>query len=142
MYDDFLEQLPISTNQNAKGKELVPKILGLRIDEGFYDKGNWLRDANTSMSGLELFRKWFLQRNHDTPLNNVWEFDIGKLVIPDVLIDDNFLTMFEKRYDPMLQVVKNHAGDNLFGVTNEVIIEVFILNPNLALHEKIDFDDL
>lgn len=42
--DDFLEQLTMSTNVGAKAKELVPKKPRLRIGDGLYDKGNWLRD--------------------------------------------------------------------------------------------------
>lgn len=36
--DDFLEKLPLSTNEAAKGKELVPKNPRLLVSEGFYDK--------------------------------------------------------------------------------------------------------
>lgn len=43
--DDFLEQLTMSTNATAKMKELVPKAPRLRIGDGLYDKGNWLRDS-------------------------------------------------------------------------------------------------
>lgn len=101
-----------------------------------------MRDAETSTSGLELFRKWFSERKHDAPLSNVWQFDIGKLIVPRVFFDDDLLTMIAKRYDPVLRVVKNHAGENLFSVTLEVIREVFMLDPNHTLHEKIDLDDL
>lgn len=142
VHDNFLEQFPLSTNKKTKGKELAPKNPRIIISEGFYDKGNWVRDAETSIGGLELFRKWVLQRKHDTPLTNVWEFGIGKLVVPSVFMDENLLKMLAKRYDLMLRVVKNHARDSLFRVTTKVIREVFMLNPNHALHEKIDLDDL
>ena len=59
IHAEFLEQSNASTNDSAKGKELVPKAPRLKIDEGSYDKGNLLRDAQTSMGGLELFKKWF-----------------------------------------------------------------------------------
>ena len=57
-------------------------------------------------------------------------------------MDDDLLTMLAKTYDPMLWVVKKHARVKLFRITIEVIREVFELNPNLSLHEKIDLDDL
>lgn len=75
-------------------------------------------------------------------MSNVWEFDVGKLVVPGVLFDDDLLTMLAKRYNLVLIVVKNHARDNLFRVTTEVIRAVFMLNPNHDLHEKIEFDVL
>lgn len=112
------------------------------VTEGFYNKENWLRDTERSTSGLELFRKWFTKRKNDTPLSNVWHFDIGKLVIPIIFFDDDLLIMIAKRYDPMLRVVKNYVGENLFRVTPEVIREVFMLNPNHTLHDKIEMDDL
>lgn len=77
VHDDPLKKILLSTNEAVKGKELVPKNPRLMIDEGFYDKGNQPRDAKTSMGGLELFRKWFSQRNHDTPLRNFWELALG-----------------------------------------------------------------
>lgn len=40
VHDDFLEQLPFSTNETAKGKELVPKNPRLLVSEDFYDKAN------------------------------------------------------------------------------------------------------
>lgn len=50
--DDFLEQLTLSTNQASKAKELVPRAPRLKIGEGLYDKGNWLRDPQVGLSGL------------------------------------------------------------------------------------------
>lgn len=57
--DDFLKKCPLSTNEVGKGKDLVPKNPRLLIGDGFYDKGNFIRDVENTMGGLELFRKWF-----------------------------------------------------------------------------------
>lgn len=57
-------------------------------------------------------------------------------------MDDDLLTMLGKMYDPILWLVNNQVGDNLFRGTTEVIKEIFILNPNLALYENINLDDL
>ena len=43
-----------------------------------------------------------------------------------------------KKYDPITKAVKDHVGDILFRVLPELIKEVFKLNPNHAIHEKID----
>ena len=61
--------------------------------------------------------------------------------MPSIFMDD-LLAILAKGYDLVLEVVKNHVGDNLFRVTAKVIIEVFMLNHKLALHEKINLDDL
>ena len=51
------------------------------------------------MGGLELFKKWLSERKLDTPLSNVWEFDIGKLAVPRVFFDSGLLTNLAKKYD-------------------------------------------
>lgn len=111
------------------------------VGKGFYDKENWLKDEKVSTGGLELFRKWFVQRKLDTPITNVWEFNIGKLIVLGFLFDDDLLVDMLKKYDPITRVVKNHVGDNLFRVSLDLIREVFKLNPN-HVHEKIGIEDL
>ena len=101
-----------------------------------------MRDAQISMGGLELFKKLFAKRNLDTPLSNVWEFDIGKLVVPGVFFDSDLLVDLAKKYDHITRFMKNYAGDNLFRVSPKLIHEVFNLNPNHVVHEPIDIDDL
>lgn len=140
--DDFLEQFPSSVNEITKGRELNPKNPRIMVAEGFYDKANWIRDAQVSVGGLGLFRKWFSERNLDTPLSNVWEFDIGKLIVPTVFFDSDLLVDLAKKYDPITGWVKNHVGVNLFRVFPELIRDVFSLNPNPTLREKIDLGDL
>ena len=112
------------------------------ISEGFYDKKNWLIDAKTFVEGLEIFCTWFVERKLETPLNNKWEFDIAKLIIPRVFIDDELLVVMSKKYAPITRIVKNHVGDNLFRVSPELIGEVVKLNLNHGVHEKIDMEDL
>ncbi len=59
MHDDFLEQFPLSVHEITKGRELIPKHPRVVVVEGFYDKANWVRDAQVSMGCLILFKKWF-----------------------------------------------------------------------------------
>ena len=89
-----------------------------------------------------MFKKWFVECNLDTPLSNVWEFHIGKIVVPGVFFDSNLLTDIAKKYDHITKFVKNNARDNLFKVSPKLISEVFNPNPNHAIHEPIDMDDL
>ena len=58
--------------------------------------------------------------------------------MPRVYLDIDFLVEMEKRYKPLTRVVSNYVGEWLFVVSSQVIREVFILNPNVALLEKID----
>ena len=74
------------------------------------------------------------------PIRNVEEFDIGKLVVPGVFFDSDPLTNMAKKYDPITKAVKNHVGDILFRVFPELIKEVFKLNPNQAIYEKIEME--
>lgn len=142
MHDDFLEQFPFSINEITKGRELIPNNPRVVVAEGFYDRANWVRDVKVSMGGLELFKKWFTKRNLDTPLRNVWNFDIGKLVVLGVFFDSDLLTDLAKKYDHIIGFVKNHAGDKLFKVSPELIREVFNLNRNHFMHEIINMDEL
>lgn len=63
----------MSTNARVQIKELVPKHPRLKIGDGLYDKGNWLRDPEIGMSGLGLFKVGFGQRNSPAPMNGIWE---------------------------------------------------------------------
>lgn len=49
MHDDFLEKFPLSINEITKVRKLIPKDLREVVAEGFYDKENWVRDAQVSM---------------------------------------------------------------------------------------------
>ena len=69
-----------------------------------------MRDVETCIGVLELFQKWLVERKLDTPLNNVWEFDIGRLIIIGVFFDDDLLVMMAKKYDSISRIVKNNAG--------------------------------
>ena len=93
------------------------------------------------MGGLEFFKKWFSKKKLDTPMRNVWEFDIGKLIVTTVFFDSDLLTNLAKKYDPIMGWVRNHVGVNIFKVFLELISEVFNLNPNHAMHEKIGMDE-
>ena len=75
-------------------------------------------------------------------MRNVWEFDIGKLTIPTVFFDSDLLADLAKKYDLITNWVKNNFAVNLFKIFPKLIIEVFNLNPNHFVHEKIDMGDL
>jgi hypothetical protein len=59
VHDNLLELLRSSTNEVVKGKGLIPKVPFMKIDDNLYDNRNLLKDAQLSISGMELFRRWF-----------------------------------------------------------------------------------
>lgn len=59
IHDDFLDQLSESTNDFSQIKKFIPVNPRSRVVDGLYDRGNWTRDAVTSKTGLQLFKKWF-----------------------------------------------------------------------------------
>ncbi len=91
VHDDLLELLPESTVETVQVKRLTSLNHRLRIADGLYDKGNWVRDAQTSQTGLSLFKKWFAERKLYAPHANIWNFDLGKLVVPSVFMDFDLL---------------------------------------------------
>lgn len=141
IHDNFLKQMPPSINELKKGKESIPKNLRLVVSEDFYNKANNLMDAKFLLGGLELFKKWFVEWNLDTLISNVWEFDIRKLVVLRVYFDSDLLIDMAKKYIPIIKIVKNNTGDNLFKVSPTLIKEVFKLNPNHAIHEELDMEE-
>ena len=84
LHDDLLEQLRNSTNDVVKGRELLPKNPKMMLGEGLYNRENLLKDVDTSMGGMDLFKRWFSQRNQSTPMSNIWDFDMEKLVDPSI----------------------------------------------------------
>ena len=48
VHDDLLELLSESTTELAQVKKLTSLDPRLRIVDGLYDKGNWVRDATTT----------------------------------------------------------------------------------------------
>ena len=79
---------------------------------------------------MELFKRWFSQRNQGTLYSNVWDFDVGKFVVPGVFVDKGLLVAMVKKYDPILRLVKNYFGERLFEVSTTIIREVFMLNKH------------
>ena len=56
LHDDLLEQLRNSTNDVAKGHELIPKNPKLMVRQGLYDRSKLLRDVETLVGGMDLFK--------------------------------------------------------------------------------------
>ena len=76
-----------------------------------------------------------------TPHKNVWDFDVGRLVVLGVFLDVDLLMSMTNRHDPLTRVVNNYVGEWLFVGTSQVIREVFLLNTNVSLLQKIDLSN-
>ena len=55
IHDDLLELLPKSTNESDMIKKLILVNIRLKVADGLYDRGNWIRDVITTKLGLLLF---------------------------------------------------------------------------------------
>ena len=75
-------------------------------------------------------------------MSNIWDFDVGKLVVPSFFWDLDLLVTLTKRYDPLTRIVNNFVGDHLFADCSSLIREVFGLSKNNALLERIDLSQL
>ena len=142
IHDDLLELLPESTVEPAQVKKLTSLNPKLKIADGLYDKGNWVRDATTAQSGLILFKKWFSERKLFAPHANVWNFDLGKLVVPSVFMDYDLLEAIAKNYDQAIRVVRRKDGKPLLSINPEEIREVFHLEPLSEYHVSINLPEL
>lgn len=140
--EDFLEQLTLSTNQASKAKELVPRAPRLRIGEGLYDKGNWLRDPQVGLSGLGLFKIVFGMRNSPAPQNNIWELDVGRLVVPGVFMDTDLLTQMALNYDSVTRCIRDVNGKTLVEINAEELRKAFGLSEFTNFLEPINFTQL
>ena len=56
LHDDLLEQLNNSTNDVAKGHELILRNPKLMVREGLYDRSNLIKDVETLVGGIDLFK--------------------------------------------------------------------------------------
>ena len=58
--------------------------------------------------------------------------------MPEVCVDIDLLVDMAKRYDLFTRVLNNCIGQSLFSMSAQVMREVFMLNSNTTLLEKID----
>ena len=59
-------------------------------------------------------------------------------MVPSVFLDVDLLVSLAKRHDPLTRVVSNYIRDRLFAMTTPMTREVFMLNQNISLLERID----
>lgn len=131
LYDDFLDQLPLSTNDRKKGLVLMR---GKILREGLVYNCSNIADARVPLIGLEMFRIWYGQRNFPHPFSNGWMYDMGKLVVPNVFPDIDLLRVVAMGYDLVTWVIRDNDGRVLLSINIEGVQHVFDLSePSVYL---------
>lgn len=64
-------------------------------------------------TGWELFLYAFTRRDALYPGKNVWCYDLGKLVVPNVFIEVDLMLHFVDRYDDTNRVITNIEGRSI-----------------------------
>ena len=72
----------------------------------------------------------------------IWNFELGKLVVPSVFLDYDLLEVVEKNYDQDIRVVRRTNGEILIAISLEEIKEVFGLGPLTNYHVPIELKGL
>ena len=80
-----------------------------------------------SIQGLEIFRKWYEQSNMGSPLWNVWQYNLGKLVVPIIFFDVDLFLVLAKRDDPITKEITDLEGETLIKISVDEIRFVFDL---------------
>lgn len=151
LHEDLLQLLPGSTTNVMKAKSLIPKDPRIKVAEGLYDTMSFIREAkigtlnasgDSDITGLDLFKLGFSQRNAPHPVSNIWHSDLGKLVVPSVFLDVDLMIQIAKSYDPITREVRDVKGQLLIKLSAEEIRKVFRLSEPSGSLENIDFEEL
>ena len=97
LQDDFLEALSECKEGQDAHKEW--KYLVGEVHPGLKDRYAGVVDTHMPTKGLQIFRWWYGQVNSRNPNDNVWKFDLGKLVVPTIFKDVDLLLELVSRYD-------------------------------------------
>ena len=63
------------------------------------------------MKGLKIFRWWYGIENEGCPLSNVWQYDLGKSIIPIIFKDVDLLLELVERYDHIIHEIIDIDGN-------------------------------
>lgn len=88
-------------------------------------------DALIPLWGFSLCRKGYNKKKEKVPVSNIWNFNLGRLVVPNIYVNIELITTIAKNYKPNTREIVANEGDRLTKITRDVINEVFMLNPNM-----------
>lgn len=74
-----------------------------------------------------MFKLWNGQRNLQSPFSSVWQYDLGKLLVPNVFMDIDLLKAIANRYDPISRVISGDEGEIMLTIKREEFQEIFDL---------------
>lgn len=135
LYDDFLDQLPRSTNDRRLGLVLMQ---GNKLVEGLVYNSCNVVEVRAPLGGLDMFKLWYGQRNLQHPLCNRWKYDMEKLVVPNVFPDIDLLRVVASRYDPDSWTVRDSDGEVMLTINKEEFQQVFDLSDPSTSMTPID----
>ena len=75
------------------------------------DRYDEVVDTHMPIKGFQTFRWWYGYKKSSFPNNNVWQYDLGKLVMPTIFKDVDLLLELVARYDEITHEVKNINGN-------------------------------
>lgn len=115
---------------------------GKTLGEGLVYNCSNIADVRVPLTGLEMFRLWFGQRNFPHPFSNGWMYDMGKLVILNVFPDIDLLRAVATRYDPVTRVIRDNDGRALLSINREEFWQVFDLSEPSMFLVPIDLEEM
>lgn len=134
-----MDQLKTSTNDKDQGQRFAH---GHTLVESLVNKPRMISDARVPMSGLSMFKLWFGQRNLPAPFSQVWQYDLGKFIVPTMFMDVDSLRAVADKYDSISRVVRGNKGEALLIIQREEFQEVFDLYEPSVILEPIDLEEL
>lgn len=123
-----MDQFPDSGPKSKRLSHLKSDVLG--------DKYEHLGDVWMPMIGYELVLYHYRKRNKEEPICNLWIFNEGKLVIPNVFVSVDLIILLAKNYDPITKVIYDVVGKQLLPITRDYMSRAFGLD--LTLEQPID----
>lgn len=81
-------------------------------------------------------------RHSPSPMNSIWELDVGKLVVPGVFMDVDLLTHIAHNYDPLTKSVRDVNRKTLIEVNDDEFKNALGLSEVSNYLEPINFESL
>lgn len=105
---------------------------------GLINNARECRYVQLPLIGWSLFMHCYGKRASKVPISNVWMYDLGKLVVPNILMDVDLARKIASHYDENSRIVREENGGELIQIDNASISKVFGLK--LATNKVIDVD--
>lgn len=139
LYDDFLNQLKPSTNDKYQGINIIQgKILG----EGLVDKAYTISNARVPMTRVNMFKLWYRQRNFRSLFLSAWQYDLGKLMVPNFFMHVDLLRAVADKYVHFSRVIRENYGEVLLTIRREEFQEFFDLYEPFVSMIQVNLEEI